>query len=454
MKPGPFGSRLADETRRQASPFGAAPAVPQRLPAPALDQLSFLFRSLSDGQVRCVLRMDGRVDAERLERAFRLSLDAEPVLGCRFVRRDGRLTWERREDLDLLPLLRTVDCAAPQALDYELQRFLVAPMNPAVGPVATARLLRADTDTLVIKLHHLAADGLGMLQFLIVFAAIYRQLRDNPGYQPSPNLGDRGQGQVLRRFGPAGMLAALWQIHLPVRSAGWEPIARVSDQSGRAFALRRLDPERVRALRAWGRTHGVSVNDLLLAAFYRALLATLGAPAGRPLRVGVPIDLRRYLASGQTLPVCNLSNSADLVIACEARSSFAETLRRVHTEMAALKSTARGLALAVLAELLAGPRLGLVRQLAEQLVWRIAPTGSAAPFFSNVGIIDGRLLDFDELTVVDAYGLGPVSFPPGLLVTVSTFREVMTIAAGFCDTATDRQLVERLLDRLACELPS
>jgi NRPS condensation-like uncharacterized protein len=454
MQADPFGSSLADDTRRQGSPFGAAPALPQCLPAPALDQLSFLFRSLSDGQVRCVLRMDGRVDAERLERAFRLSLDAEPVLGCRFVRRRGRLAWERREDLDHLPLLRTVDCAAPQALDYELQRFLVAPMDPAAGPVATARLLRADTDTLVIKLHHLAADGLGMLRFLMVLAAIYRQLRVSPGYQPSPNLADRGQGQVLRRLGPAGMLTALWQTRLPARSAGWGPIATVGDRSGRGFALRRLNPERVRALRAWGRAHGVSVNDLLLAALYRALIATLGAPAGGPLTVGVPIDLRRYLAPGQALPVCNLSNSADLAIACEAGSSFAETLRRVHTEMTALKSTARGLALAVLAELLAWPGLGFARQLAEQLVWRIAPTGSTAPFFSNVGIIDGRPLEFDELTVVDAYGLGPVSFPPGLLVTVSTFREVMTIAVGFCDTATDRQLVERLLDRLVCELPS
>lgn len=87
------------------------------------------------------------------------------------------------------------------------------------------------------------------------------------------------------------------------------------------------------------------------------------------------------------------------------------------------------------------------------MVGRIKPTDSAAPFFSNVGIIDERLVDFGGLAVVDAYGLGTVSFPPGLLVTVSTFREVLTVAIGFCDTATDRGLVERLLDRLVGELP-
>lgn len=428
--------------------------LPARLPAPALDQLSFLFGSLSDSQVRCVLRLDGRLDAGRLQRAFRLSLDAEPVVGCRFVRHRGRFVWERRADLDALSLCQTVMCEDSEAHERALQRFLLAPLDVTAGPAGTACLLRADTDTLVVKLHHFAADGLGMLQFLMVLAAIYRELNVNPAYQPHPNLASRGQGQVLRQVGPGGLLLALRSIRLPSRAASWRPIATGGDCSGRTFALRRVDPERVRALRAWGHAQAVSVNDILLAALYRALFVTLGASPGRPLTVGVPIDLRRYLAPGQPLPVCNLSNSADVAITLAPGAPFDDTLRRVHAAMQALKSTGRGLALAVLAELLAVPGFALARTAMEQLVRRIAPTGSATPFFSNVGVIDERLVDFGELAVVDAYGLGTVSFPPGLLITVSTFREVMTVAIGFCDRATDPGLVERLLDRLVGELPA
>src|SRR5689334_18119186 len=140
---------------REAARPSPVSTIPARIPAPALDQLAFLFSPLSDGQLRCVLRLNGHLDAERLARAFRLSLDAEPVLGCRFVRHRGRCAWERRADLDCLPLCQTVDCAATDALDHELQHFLLAPMDPMAGLVATARLLRADSDTLAVKLHHL-----------------------------------------------------------------------------------------------------------------------------------------------------------------------------------------------------------------------------------------------------------------------------------------------------------
>lgn len=431
----------------------APPAIPARLPAVALDQLSFLFGPLSDSQLRCVLRLDGQLDAGRLQRALRLTLDAEPVVGCRFVRRRGRFAWERRADLDDLALCQVVACADQRTLDQELDRFLVVPMDVFAGPAAAACLLRSDTDTLIVKLHHFAADGLGMLQFLVTLAAIYRELAVCPGYRPRPNLASRGQGHVLRRAGLMGMLMALGSARLPARREGWGPIATGEARAGPAFALRRIGPERVRALRAWSRAHQVSVTDLLLAALYQALHATVGARPGQ-LTVGVPIDLRRYLAPGQAPPVCNLSNSADVTIAYEPGAPFDDTLRRVHAAMRALKSSGRGLTLAALAELLAVPALALARTGLEQFVRRMAPAGSAAPFLSNVGVIDERLVDFGELAVADAYGLGTVMFPPGLLLTVSTFREVMTFAIGFCDTATDRRLVERLLDELLGSLPA
>lgn len=402
--------------------------------------------------MRCVLRLDGQLDGRRLARAFRLSLDAEPVVGCRFVRHRGRFSWERRADLDLLPLCLTLPCPDPQTHERELQRFIVAPMDITAGPAATARLLRGEADTLVVKLHHFAADGFGLLRFLMVLATTYRELAADPGYRPRPNLGERGLGPVLRRVGPLGMLIALGSLRPPPRAASWGPIATGASYAGRAFAMRRLGPERVRALRAWGHAHQVSVNDLLLTALYSALAATIGAAPGRPLTVGVPVDLRRHLAPGQSPPVCNLSNSANVTINYRPGASFDEILRQVHPAMRSLKTTGRGLALAALAEALAIPGFALARTAFEQMLRRIAPLGSAAPFLSNVGVIDAGLVDFGHVMVTDAYGLGSVSLPPGLLLTASTFRETMTLAIGYCATATEGRLVERVLDRLAEEL--
>jgi NRPS condensation-like uncharacterized protein len=190
-------------------------AIPQRLPAPALDQMAYQFSPLSDGQIRCVLRFDGALDAERLARAFRLSLDAEPVLGCRFVVRRGRCDWARRADLNDLAHCPVAMFASQERLDEVLEQVLLAPLDPFAGPPVTGRLLRGATDTLIVKINHFAADGFGLLQFLRVLAAIYGELGARPGYQPTPNLASRGRRCLRARDDrlPAG--AADHGQHLP-----------------------------------------------------------------------------------------------------------------------------------------------------------------------------------------------------------------------------------------------
>lgn len=65
-----------------------------------MDQVNYLDGASNDKQGRSVVTFDGHVDANRMVRAVRLTLDAEPILGCGFVERPRRLCWERRDDLD------------------------------------------------------------------------------------------------------------------------------------------------------------------------------------------------------------------------------------------------------------------------------------------------------------------------------------------------------------------
>src|SRR5947207_15718588 len=83
---------------------GLAPgALPSRLRVVSGDYAVNALRLLGDMQVHCVLAFDRHLDERRLARALRLALDAEPVLGCRFVPGVLRSHWLRRDDLDALP---------------------------------------------------------------------------------------------------------------------------------------------------------------------------------------------------------------------------------------------------------------------------------------------------------------------------------------------------------------
>ena len=59
---------------------------PDIMPAFAHDYGNYVARyGMGNFQIQAVLRLDGRLDYNKLARAVRLSVDIEPVLGCRFI---------------------------------------------------------------------------------------------------------------------------------------------------------------------------------------------------------------------------------------------------------------------------------------------------------------------------------------------------------------------------------
>ena len=71
--------------------------IPARLPAEFQDQAVRILAGLrAAGDVQTVLVFRGSLDRDRLARAVRLMLDAEPVLGCRFDEEEPAWVRQRR----------------------------------------------------------------------------------------------------------------------------------------------------------------------------------------------------------------------------------------------------------------------------------------------------------------------------------------------------------------------
>lgn len=427
----------------------ADPQIPDRFPATVQDLFNYLGRLWHDGQIRCVVRFAGQVDAARMARAARLTLDAEPVLGCRLVERPFRPYWQRRPDLDTLPLCPV---AGGKDLDGQMWRFLTAPVDPCTGPLVHVRIFRGVTDTLCVKLDHGGGDGAGAMQTLTLLAATYRELAADAGYRPPAYKHyERGQGQVFRRAGPLGVAGAL-------RGLGFtRPAHRLpgygADASGRAIALRRVEAERLEAMRAYGRERQAKFNDLLVTAIYRALFARVNPRPGEPCLLALPVNLRRYLPPDHTLPVANLSGGNTYDLAYQPGESFEQTLARVVARSRRFKAQFPGLAGVMLQAILFAPGFAAARALIHRIMGRAMAEGYMGPFLSNVGIIDEGLIDFGDGTIADAFGLGVISFPPSLNVAASTFRGILTLTSGYCPTAIAPEVVEGFLDDIIHELP-
>jgi len=444
--------------------------LPDRLPSVVTDRLVRLIRLIGDMQLHCVIRLEGRLDEVRLARAVRLLLDTEPVLGCRWVETRLHPRWERRQDLDRAPLVSVVDSDAPLA---DCSPFMTMPCLAERDPLVQVRIFRpppgADGavagDTVCVKLAHLAMDGGGTKECVYRLASIYEALGRDRGFRPRANLtGRRSFDQILERLGPWGRLGmvryGLWSTRRRIRPARWWAFPSEDGRRGRlapgpSYVFHRIGADRFGAVRAYCGRQGVTLNDVLVAAYCQAVVELVRPAAEVPLRLRTTVDLRRYLPSGRGEALCNLSAFVYPNLGPGLPRSFDELVGRVHREMNRHKADLIGLGdypfFGVLATMM--PFWGLLTGFEAHLA-KPLPAELRLPAITNIGRVDPAQLRFGEPRVVDAFVTASVVYPPLFAPAITGFGDSLTFSAGFCDSAIPRARVEGLFDRMERLLPS
>lgn len=430
--------------------------IPGRIPATSPDLMGYIDHKLgggpvSDGQVRIVLRFGGVLDEARLGRAVRLALDAEPVVGCRFVERPLRPYWQRCNGLEGAFTFRIV---GPGEQDGAANAFLLAPMDPFNGPQASVGLFRSGSDTLCIRMSHIVADGGASIEFLRLLSGIYRRLEADPEYRPAVNLrGSRSSFQALRHVRLSRILASCARIS--VSGPSWSLFTQGRGRSGPtgrpespAFYVRRIPPDRLAWMKEYAKSRGVTMGDLLIAAYYRALFAVADPPENLPLRMLVPVNLRRYIPGGAGESLCSLSAGYFPAIRRKKGEAFDDTLARVHDRMETNKQRREELGQLFLMELAFAPGYILPR-----LLGQFISSVQAVPTFSNIGVVDGGAADFGGIPVREFLPAGPIAYPPYFVLGSSTFEGEMALTSIVRATGGERARADRLFEALLGELP-
>lgn len=71
--------------------------IPDTMPATSQDCFNYSVRYVrfTNSTIQAVIHFMGKLDTVRLARAVKLSVDAEPVLGCKFIEREDKPFWQR-----------------------------------------------------------------------------------------------------------------------------------------------------------------------------------------------------------------------------------------------------------------------------------------------------------------------------------------------------------------------
>lgn len=425
------------------------------MPAYAHDFGNYVARyGMGNFQIQVIMKLDGRIDFDKLSRAVRLSVDAEPVLGCRFVEQDPPY-WKRLEDID-----KTEFCFMEETANVEeaVQRFLESRLDMDYDPMVKVKLIRSqEYDTIGIKLNHTCCDGAGAKEYIHLLAHIYSCIDCGNGeYVPKPSVRSREDHErILNTLGIENPELDNSVVESPrtVWPFPWKPGA---SKNVTPFVICRLPSGHLDILSKFSKEQGATINDLILAAIYRAMFKLSRPPYGIPMDIGLTVNLRRYLPDNKAQAIRNLSGGIILRIPRIHGESFEGTLSRVVDLMNRKKNANPGYQCASGAEraevFIFHQFLAFSRFVSKTSEILSQISTFCSPGLSNVGLISKSLIKFGEHKVTDAYIIPPVIRPPGLMLVASSYNGILTLATGYYKGSIKRTFLEKLLNKMKSEL--
>lgn len=429
--------------------------IPDIMPAFAHDFGNYVARyGMGNFQIQVIMKFDSRLDFDKLSRAVRLSVDAEPVLGCRFIVHDPPY-FKRLENID-----ETMFCSLEETdnVDEAIHRFLESHLDMDHDPMVKVKLIRSvEYDTLGIKINHSCSDGSGVKDYIHLLSHIYSCIDSENGvYEPKPSIRSRKDHE--KAFNTLGIKhpeldpsivespKTVWPF--PWKSGGQKDIT--------PFVICQLPYGQLDVLSKYAKERGATINDLILTAYYRAMFKMTQPPYGIPMDMGLTVDLRRYLPDNKAEAIRNFSGGIILSIARLMGEPFEGTLSRVKSFMSFKKDQNPGYQSTTGAE--RAEKFNFRYFLAfSKFMSRYSEMSSqnchyCSPGLSNVGIISKSLLKFGENVVTEAYFIPPVVRAPGLMLVASSYNGIMTLATGYYKGSVNRNHLEKLLNKIKDEL--
>jgi WS/DGAT/MGAT family acyltransferase len=241
-------------------------------------------------ELGAVVELDGRVDLRRAREQLRGRVHGLPPLRRRLVR--GPVPSWRSTRTDPAACVSEV-VVPPGGVEDAVDQFWSEPM-PRDGPAWQLRLVSThsgDRALFVVKMHHSLGDGVSALGLMDRFLD---PSPDDPLLErrPAPHHGGRTTARASVR---AGGKVATGLASLAVRGFAPRHPMGARPQSARRTVVQQVVPaDRLRAL---CRATGAHLHEVVLAVVGETLARSLSGTGlvdpGRPLRVMVPVAVRR-----------------------------------------------------------------------------------------------------------------------------------------------------------------
>ena len=412
----------------------------ETIQAQPFDCMQYFYGAVQEPRIRCLIRVQGSISETVLKRAAGLSVGAVPLIGCVFDEKHH--CWRKRgftgEDI-----VHVAECADES--DDAAFRFLLTGIDHTREPQVKITLLRGKTsDALCIVINHMVCDGAGFKEYLYLLGKLYTHCEKGEDPVPPLPFGRRDLGQLLQNLSFAEKLRIFFsKSHFSKPDPAMVMPAR-EDSSTPVIAAASVEKEPFDKICRYAKDNRVSINDILLTAYLRALRRVTGC---KRITVPCPVDLRKYKKAEQRCGICNLTGNYICSAEISPEEAFDVTLRKVSSQMQAQKTDNACLKGPMLFDLMFHT---LPIRALRNLFYRISPVPVTS--YTNLGILDDGKLRFGNRVVENAVISTAVKKSPYFQLSMSTFRGRCTLTSSFYGSDADRKQIGGFLNRIVEEI--
>jgi NRPS condensation-like uncharacterized protein len=400
--------------------------------------------------MHAVIYLEEQIDKDKFRQAISIMLSKVPVLRSVYVASKVKPYWEVQigDFTDAaLSFSETKD------LDKDLDEFITGRFQSDSAPQFRVKVFTADNqDTIAMLVNHQCFDGADFKQFIYKVAEIYNDIINGGTGESVPvKSGTRANSQVYGSMTPEDSKIAkgMFKNVSKTKHMIAFPFTEDMDHNKAMMVKHKLSAGDFEKLKEYGKTYNSTINDVLLAAYFRALYHLVNLNENECITIPCMTDLRKHIESGETAGFTNLT----CLIPCTIDSvgpEFSATLKKVHGEMEKWKK-----------DKFAG--LGGIPLL--ELAYKIAPSsiaelmikiGYTNPYIgmSNIGIIDEKKIEFGKAKPRDAFMTGAIKYKPYMQVALTTFKKAITFTICIYGNQSDRAIIEKFFRLFDAELKS
>ena len=417
-----------------------------RFKAELFDELQFLFEKnkFNDHVLHCIISFNGKIDKIILKKAIEMTIDIVPILGSRYVEGKKEAYWIKEEKLNYEEVSKVVDN------EEEFNDFITSKINEFKAPQVRACLFCAENDSLAISMNHMICDAAGFKQYMYLLCEIYSNLTQGESYKPEFFInGDRSIDRVTRKFTLKENIKTFITQNSESNKQFNYTFPLSSDERKLPFILtHNISNERFQLIKDYSKNHNVTINDIVLAAYYRVVFKILDIQNGDELNIPIMIDMRRYLEDRNIDALCNLASTVITSLKFNSQENFLETVKRISESINKKKDDGLGLNGFV--------KISVIYKIFSYKNFkRLIGFGFKHPLIAmtNIGILEEDKLCFRGTPIKNAYMCGSIKYPPYFQLAISSYKESLTLSVNLYGNDNDKESIKNFFELLDNELP-